>query len=657
MGRVLVVMASILLLAGGCWHRRAYVAAPLDGPLPQSVDPYSNSAAGPDGSAGPIVMPGAGPPVPRINATLDGNQPWPMTFGEALNISMRNSSVVRTLNGGTVSAAGTSFDPAVNAAQAKAALAIFDPVFQTSVYANWISQPSGEIFGPGIPEQVRRNEAGVLASLTKPLQTGGNVRVAYNPPDAFVYFPNGTPGFINPINNANTEFSVTQSLLRGFGTAFNRAPIRIAQIQTDQSTWDLKAAVMGSVRSVTQAYWELQAAYVSLKAIEDVLPLIEEVLRVEQANFEAQRSIRADVVKAQAQLYQYRQQRLAAKSNILARELALRNLLGLEPADGRNIVPAAEPTRAPIKVDPTATMQIATTNRPDLIRQRLNIRIRELQLMMANNGMKPQLDVNALYRMNGLGNTVESAWKQMVTNEFNDWQVAAVFSMPLGRRMAKANARGATIQLEREQALLRQAMHQAAYQLSDVLRQLEYLQQQYIEADARVRNAEEWLQGSRIRYQNPPPGIEGQNWLLQALNDYLMALRFKADAAVDAATLLAAYNTQLARLEEATGTLLATNDIQLANDPCEQVNSTALFPCRIRNIDPGCSGYFSDLAMPSALSPQSLSKAPVTAPYNQLPPNPQPTPEQVPNPAPVGVPPPPVEPDRTTRKSTAPVLW
>jgi hypothetical protein len=72
-----------------------------------------------------------------------------------------------------------------------------------------------------------------------------------------------------------------------------------------------------------------------------------------------------------------------------------------------------------------------------------------------------------------------------------------------------------------------------------------------------------------LRYEDPPPG--GRDWLLQALNEYLLALRAKATAASDAATQLARYNGSLARLEEAKGTLLETRNIALLQDPCTRV--------------------------------------------------------------------------------------
>jgi len=108
--------------------------------------------------------------------------------------------------------------------------------------------------------------------------------------------------------------------------------------------------------------------------------------------------------------------------------------------------------------------------------------------------------------------------------------------------------------------------------LADTLRQIRYLYGQYREADQRLRAADDWLQGARLRYRNPLPiGGDGQNWLLQYLNDYLLALRFRTDSATDAAALLASYNAQLARLEEVKGTLLNYFDIDLAYDPCRQL--------------------------------------------------------------------------------------
>src|SRR6185369_386392 len=245
----------------------------------------------------------------------------------------------------------------------------------------------------------------------------------------------------------------------------------------------------------------------------------------------------------------------------------LRNLMGLEPYDGRTIVPTDTPTQAPLHIDPMDTMRTALDFRPDIVRQRLNVRRRELELLIAQNARLPQLDLQALYRTNGLEERLDDSLSQMFSHQFIDWQFGASFTMPIGNRAPTANLRAVELQLRRENAMLQQAAHATAHRLSDILRQLESFRSQYDETRIRVRDTSTWLEGSKLRYEDPPPAGDGQDWLLLALNDYLLALRAKTDAATDAAQILAQYNVWLARLEEAKGTLLAAHNVELQDDP------------------------------------------------------------------------------------------
>jgi outer membrane protein TolC len=519
-------------------------------------------------STKPVEKPA--PPEAVLLATdFKSTQPFNLSIDQSIQIALDHSAVVRTLTSNAVTPLlTTAYDPAIAQANLDAALAAFDASFSSTMYSNRLNQPSGTFFGPGIPEPVRQDEADFAASLVKPLVTGGQASIAYNPPTGYLYLPNGVPaGTINPEIVSNIEMSLRQPLLKGAGLEFNRAPIRIAQLQADQTAWDLKAAVMTSTRSVIQAYWNLQAAYVALQALDETLPLIEEMLRVQEENLAVERVTRVDVAKARAQVHLYRQNQAAAQSTIIQRELQLRNLLGLPPADGRRFVPVAIPSRAPIQSHPAGLMEIAQKNRPDIVRQRLSVRIRETQVVVAKNGLLPQLDVQGLIRTSGLSNNLGDSIDQMFSGSYQDYLASATFSVPLGRRAASANVRGAKSLLEKETALLQQANFGVSHQLGDLMRQIDFTYRQYVEADLRLRDGEEWLQGARLRYQNPPPGNGEQNWLLTALNDYLMALQFRASAMTDAANFLAQYNGLLAQMDEALGTLLISYNIEMVNDP------------------------------------------------------------------------------------------
>jgi outer membrane protein TolC len=209
--------------------------------------------------------------------------------------------------------------------------------------------------------------------------------------------------------------------------------------------------------------------------------------------------------------------------------------------------------------------------RPDVVRQRLAVRVRELELLIARNALQPQLDVHSLWRVNGLGDELSQAIGQLTDNQFTDWELGISLSVPLGYRQASAQVQSAELLLDREHALLRQTVHATTHQLSEIVRQIDSLHQQLELAEQRLEASNDWLEGARIRFENPPPAAEGVDSLLQALNVYLLALRSWSNASIEVSSLLARYNRELARLEEAKGTLLATNNIQLQEDPITRV--------------------------------------------------------------------------------------
>lgn len=557
---VAIILIGSMILQFGCapvyrppkkhdYFRAAPLAVEQLVPLHHGFDPYQTSDPAVGGDS-PGIMP---------SAVAGGEQS--LSLEEAIQIGLSNSGVVRVLDGsgGTVAAA-TYYDPDIADARARIPLAAFDPYFTSAVYANWINLPPDAVFGPGLAEPTKRNESSFTAAIAKPWITGGESRIGYNPPLGYLYLPLGTTSF-NPLYTSNTEFSLRQPLLRGAGIDVNKAPIRIAHLRRDQTLYETKQAVMAAVRSIAEAYWDLHAATAAAKSIEEVIPLLERVVQIEQERLAAQRSVRADVAKVESQLRAVRQQGIQARSAIVQRELRLRNVLGLPPNDGTILVLTSQPLRAPATLDAQASTATAMELRPDLIRQRLAVRTRETELLAARNTGLPQLDAVGLYRWNGVGNQLGDSLQEMFGTQYSDWQTSMTFTMPLGRRAAAAAIRAATIQLSREQALLRQSTHSAIHQINSLTQEAEFNYRLYAEANARLQANVDWLAGAKIRYENPPPAGESQDWLLAATNDYLSALRSQADAATDTQAFLARYNSLLARLNEARGTILQDYDV------------------------------------------------------------------------------------------------
>lgn len=504
--------------------------------------------------------------------------PRELRLRDAIELSLAKSDVVQTLDSGGVQIAGiTRYDPQIQWARSSAANAAFDPRLSAAYLGSRVDEPPRSFFGPGLSLNTRRDEGDFIASLSKPWATGATTSVGYLPPLGYLFIPNGVsnPSRFNPIYSSSLVFEARQPLLRGAGTKVNLAPLRIAQLRAEQSLWEVKQATLAQVRSVEEAYWDLQAALVTLDAMEFVLPLVTEVVRIERYRAQSERATRADVARASIQSDQFQQQRLQTRNSVVEKELRLRNLMGLEVVDGVRLVPVDLPTRQSFTLDHAAAVANAIENRPDLVRQRLGVRIRELEYDVARNGLRPQLDLQAIYRTSGNGQQLDTSLQQMSDFQYSTWTLGLTFSVPLGNRAAKSNLRAVELSLTRDRALLRQATQNISFRLMDLIRETETTFAGYELALRRVQNTQEWLRSARIRFSNPPPAGNSQDWLLLALYDYQAALRQHIDATTDAGLLLARYNTQLARVEEAQGILLENRGIDLTDDPCAAVQRHA----------------------------------------------------------------------------------
>ncbi|MFG0262157.1 MAG: hypothetical protein ACF788_07190, partial [Novipirellula sp. JB048] len=93
---------------------------------------------------------------------------------------------------------------------------------------------------------------------------------------------------------------------------------------------------------------------------------------------------------------------------------------------------------------------------------------------------------------------------------------------------------------------------------------------EYEQAQHELEAANTWVDGARLRYQNPAPDGGDNNWMLPYLDDYYRAIRARTDAAIAVAETLTRYNIEIIRFEELKGTLLDFFAIDYIGDPCRQ---------------------------------------------------------------------------------------
>jgi outer membrane protein TolC len=388
-----------------------------------------------------------------------------------------------------------------------------------------------------------------------------------------LYYPlGGTAGF-NPAYTAQLIFTAQQPLLRGAGSEVNLAPIRVAQLKRDQSALDVKSAMLAQVRSIEEAYWDLQASCSNLQAVDFLLPLLKEAVRIEEVRLENNIVTEGEVARSRMLQNQFEQQRVQLATDVTNKQYRLANLMGLSRPDVIGFIPIDPPIRERRYVNPEESLELALKQRPDLIKQQIAVQIRDLNVLVADNLAKPQLDLQALWRTTGLAQNLDTALNQMADFKYNDWTLGATCTVPLGLRAARAAHRASEMDYAREMAILRQATVNVGYQLAEITREMDRAWNEFSLATKRIDQTHEWLVGAAIRFENPPPAQPGaqaagavqQSLLTVLLNDYQQAMRAYVDSVVNASQALARYNSQVARLEEAQGTLLEKRNISVSD--------------------------------------------------------------------------------------------
>lgn len=498
----------------------------------------------------------------------------PLRLRDAIIAGLHQLKIAKVLNGSSIRLESmTAYDTEAERARRDETFAIFDPSVTVGYVGSEINEPPSSFFGPGISQPNRRDEGDFVASLKKLWQTGATTTFAYEPPLGYLYLPGDTSDGFNPIYSSAYVLDVRQPLLRGFGFQVNQAPLRVAQLRYEQSIWDFKRTMLANVRSIEQAYWELQAARVILAATEAALPLAQEAVRIEEARVLTEWAIRGDVARAKVQLTQIQQDIVELTNSVALHEFRLRRLLGYPLVDNCRIIPIDPPVQNFVPHDVAFDVSIAELHRPDLVQRRLAVKIRELQCVVARNGVKPKLDLQALYRANGVGDRLDDALKQAGSLNYSDWTLGITFNMPLGNRAPRAELRATEWELARDRAVLREAVANVELELSELARDLQTAQNRYQLARQQAESASEWLELSRIRFSHPQPGSQSPDALLILLFDYQTALRANISAVAQTAALLAEMNTIAARYEEELGTLLDHWTIEIDQDPVTTVQS------------------------------------------------------------------------------------
>jgi outer membrane protein TolC len=570
-------------------------------------------------------------PAPRtIDHDPAPRQPhewWDLSVEEAIQLAVTRSSVLRDLGGTVVrtpEAIRTILNPAVVASDPRfgmeAALSEFDATLASSVVAEKNDRMINNFVASGGTRFFKQDLINFQSQISKVGAAGTQMTLR----GISVYdFNNASFNRFPSVWDSLVEAEIRQPLWQGAGTRFNRLAgpnsvpgsyngVLIARVNTDISVADFEIALRDLVSNVENAYWDLYFAYRDLDA------------KIQARNAALENWKRIKILLEQEQATGQLEREAQAREQYFRYEKDVQNSLAgtLEAATTNNNGSSCGSFRGlgRIAFEWQSASGDAVARRPELHRQRLAIKRREMEYVAARNFLLPRFDVVGRYRIRGLGKNLigdvvippdpadpeglfsRSSLDNLIGGDFQEWLLGGEVSLPIGFRRGYAAVRNAQLNLARDKAILeeqeRQVIHDLSNAIGDMQRAYQIMETTYNRRLAAQQNVD-ILRTRLERGQpvSPEQLLEGERRLAEADIEYYRAL---------VEHILAIKNVHFEK-----GTLLEYGHIQLADRlpagsfPAPPAQQPAAAP--------------TPVALPAPLPAQPERLPPVTEPVPAIP--------------------------------------
>lgn len=277
---------------------------------------------------------------------------------------------------------------------------------------------------------------------------------------------------LNPAYSADLTLSVRQSLLRGLGSAVNRASLHRAEIGLQRANLDFKTQALTVIQSTEDAYYNLAFAREQLTVFNTSFDLANRLYDEAKTRRDTGVATDLDVLQAEVGVANARRNVILAGQASKDRQDALLALIGQFELDAPvGTVRFAEVSDAtPVFA---SSYQMARQNQPDYLSAAAAIDQLKLDLVVAKNGVKPDLSVGAAVGLNGYRGSGSDAFSDELSRQNHSWQVDFSFSYPWGQTSNRALYRQSLATLAREQVRLHQLEQSIEVQVRSAVRSVE----------------------------------------------------------------------------------------------------------------------------------------------------------------------------------------
>ncbi len=306
--------------------------------------------------------------------------------------------------------------PQINEARIAEANGLFDPTpFVDSIF-NDNSDPVGNTLTTGGPSRLNERRIDNGLGLRAKNQLGGSTELTQN-----MTMRDNNSVFLAPKQQADTKLllKMNQPLMRGAGRTYATSSVRIAELSVGISQHEATRKLQLHAQQIASAYWNLYAARAvemqSERGRQRLTALRDELQKRAEVD-----GLESQLKRAEAALARQSSNLARAQADVVAASANLRALVNspeISSAD-LSVFPVTSPIDQPFQVERVQELEAALSFHPDLLAARDRIRSAMVRLKVAENELRPTLNLvmeGYLRGLNGdydVGNSIADQFSQ-----------------------------------------------------------------------------------------------------------------------------------------------------------------------------------------------------------------------------------------------------
>ena len=250
-------------------------------------------------------------------------------------------------------------------------------------------------------------------------------------------FENDAEGILfDPAYNSTLSLSVSQPLLKGWGTDIQMAEIQSAEKQLQASTHLVDSQAADLAASVKRAYWDLVFAWQDIEVQQLSLTLANTLLEETGEKINAGKLAPVEIYQPQSEVARREETLIASERAIGVADDELKLLLNSKDWMA-TFTPTETPDTNPVQLDQEVILSNALTNRPDVKAADLQVAAAKINIRLAEDNIRPSLALVGLVGYGGTDEDYNDALEAAFANTETEWQIGLNFSVPLANDAAK----------------------------------------------------------------------------------------------------------------------------------------------------------------------------------------------------------------------------